>query len=290
MKKYELIESGSIGLFRIKALRDLGDFGDVKAGDIGGYVASEDNLSHEGDCWIYGEAIIRSDAVVSDNAKVSDFAVVKDSAKVCGDAIVDKRAAVRGNAVIDDLAIVSGNAVIDGDARVTERATVTGQAAVSGNAVIGGDGWIGENAQVSGDVKVYGYANISGVVKLKGDAVVGGFNSFAYGACEATPTIVDSIKMTFNVAPVNGVVRLYYPHVEDMSGEMFSLYDASKPFPQVVISDDYLTLGGADVWSQWPYNNHQVTVVAADVNVDDITGFFEGLVSCKKVTFVGLVD
>jgi hypothetical protein len=48
-KKYELIKSDIPGLYRIKAVRD---FSDVKKGDIGGYVESEDNLSHEGDCWV----------------------------------------------------------------------------------------------------------------------------------------------------------------------------------------------------------------------------------------------
>lgn len=49
-KKYELIKTNVEGLYRIKALID---FGLVKAGDIGGCVKSESNLSHEGDCWIY---------------------------------------------------------------------------------------------------------------------------------------------------------------------------------------------------------------------------------------------
>lgn len=37
-KKYELIKSDNMDLFRIKALRD---FSNVKVGDIGGYVSSE---------------------------------------------------------------------------------------------------------------------------------------------------------------------------------------------------------------------------------------------------------
>ena len=71
-KKYELVEEDSIWsikhvvagyagkiscrLYRIRALRD---FGGVKEGDLGGYVQSESNLSHDGDCWIYDDAFIR---------------------------------------------------------------------------------------------------------------------------------------------------------------------------------------------------------------------------------------
>ncbi len=57
-KKYELTESKiycGITLSRIKALRG---FRNVKAGDLGGWVESELNLSHEGNCWIYNDAIV----------------------------------------------------------------------------------------------------------------------------------------------------------------------------------------------------------------------------------------
>ncbi len=58
--KYELLKDQSIELasgtaYRIKALKS---FGNVKKGEIGGYVESEDNLSQEGDCWISDNAIV----------------------------------------------------------------------------------------------------------------------------------------------------------------------------------------------------------------------------------------
>lgn len=64
MKKYELLKDDTIDcegitLYRIRALKE---FGDVKAGDIGGYVESEDNLSHDGDCWIYDDAMVYANA------------------------------------------------------------------------------------------------------------------------------------------------------------------------------------------------------------------------------------
>ena len=43
-------------LFQIKAIRS---FGNVKEGDIGGYIESEKNLAQiSGDAWIYGDARI----------------------------------------------------------------------------------------------------------------------------------------------------------------------------------------------------------------------------------------
>ena len=57
MEKYELTEETikveGVTLYRIKALKD---FGNVKKGDLGGFVQSEMNLSHYGNCWIYNDA------------------------------------------------------------------------------------------------------------------------------------------------------------------------------------------------------------------------------------------
>lgn len=85
MKKFELIPSDRDGMFRIKAVRD---FADVKAGDIGGYVAHENNLSHEGDCWIYGEASVYHNARIEGRARVMEYAGVYDHAHVAGNARV----------------------------------------------------------------------------------------------------------------------------------------------------------------------------------------------------------
>lgn len=77
MKKYELtdetIEVYGTALHRIKALKD---FGNVKKGELGGYVESERNLSQEGNCWVY------------DNARVYSNAKVFGNAEVCGNAEV----------------------------------------------------------------------------------------------------------------------------------------------------------------------------------------------------------
>ena len=77
-KKYELLLEDKIEykrktLYRIRALRD---FSNVKAGDIGGYIESEKNLSHNGNCWIYDNAWVFGDAKVYDNARVYGSAKV----------------------------------------------------------------------------------------------------------------------------------------------------------------------------------------------------------------------
>ena len=105
MKKYELtdetIKIGGHTLHRIKALVD---FGNVKAGDIGGWIEKEENLAQDGNAWVYGDARVSGNALVCGNARVS------------GDVRVSGNALVYGNA------LVCGNARVSGDARVSGNA------------------------------------------------------------------------------------------------------------------------------------------------------------------------
>lgn len=89
MKKYELTTNTKMRfgrkLFQIKALVS---FGDVVAGDLGGYIEKEENLSHDGDAWVYGDAEVYGDARVSGDAWVFGDARVYGNAWVSGDARV----------------------------------------------------------------------------------------------------------------------------------------------------------------------------------------------------------
>ena len=134
--KYELIPSDIEGLFRVKALKD---FNNVKKGDIGGYIQSENNLSQHDDCWIY------------DNAKVYDNAFVMGKAKVCDDARVYDNARVRNNAQVCDNAQIYGNAKVCDNAQIYDNAVVVGNAKVCDNAEVSGNARIWGNTEVSGD-------------------------------------------------------------------------------------------------------------------------------------------
>ena len=87
-KKYELTDNtirfdGQI-LCRIKALKD---FGDVKAGDLGGYVSDENNLSQNGNCWVYDDAKVYGLGEVRDNATIHQISLIRSST-VTGDSII----------------------------------------------------------------------------------------------------------------------------------------------------------------------------------------------------------
>ena len=120
-KKYEFVPESEITICRgttLMRIRALRDFGDVKKGDIGGYIQFEENLSHEGNCWVYGEAGVFDNAKVFDNARVFDTARVFDNAGVYGDARVLGDAGVYGDARVFGGAKVYGLVMVYGDAEV----------------------------------------------------------------------------------------------------------------------------------------------------------------------------
>ena len=64
-------------LHRIKATCN---FNDVIAGDLGGWIEKETNLSREGNAWVYGNALVSGNALVYDTAHVCGTAHVSGTA------------------------------------------------------------------------------------------------------------------------------------------------------------------------------------------------------------------
>lgn len=117
MKKFEVTNVigsylGFIPVYRIKALKDFFNpsFGFVHAGDYGGWVSSENNLSQNDNCWIAGDAVVCENACIIDSALVNNYAVI------CGKCLVKGHANIYGHARLFDKVIVAGDSAICGDA------------------------------------------------------------------------------------------------------------------------------------------------------------------------------
>lgn len=130
-KKYELTnETIEYGIYTLHRIRALKDFDEVKAGELGGWVESQYNLSQDGDCWIYDDAKVfdgarvLGDAKVCDAAKIYGHAMIYDNAIVFGCATIRDSAMVRGRAAIWDSAIISGCAEVDSYAQICDNALV----------------------------------------------------------------------------------------------------------------------------------------------------------------------
>ena len=149
---------------RVQATRS---FGDVKEGDLGGYIETESNLSHDGNCWVYDNAIVYDHACIERDAKV------KDQATVSGQAVISDKAIVAGEARVFDRAMVYDSAKVLGMASVYNNAQVFGSAKVLGSAKVHDDAW------VYGDFTIEGSANITSKTTQKPIVLSG----FTYDIC-----------------------------------------------------------------------------------------------------------
>ncbi|QPK78287.1 hypothetical protein G7Y31_06770 [Corynebacterium lizhenjunii] len=160
-----------VTLYRIQATKDLPHHG-VKAGDLGGYIQSADNLQDR--------------AWVADEARVSGDACVFSDARVAGGALVSGNALVYGDARVYGYAQVFSNAHVYGDAHVAGDARVYGFAQVSGNARVTG------NAQVSNSACIRGKAQVSTMRHLLTIGTIGSENH----TLTATPTHTGGTQIT----------------------------------------------------------------------------------------------
>ena len=135
MKKYEFVENDVIVLndtITLRRIRSLVEIEHVcKPGDLGGYIEKEENLSHEGKCWV------ANNSWVYDNAQITEDALVRDCAVVCGNVKMSGRSLAFCNAHL------SGNVQLNGSSSVLDNARVSGNvvlngAVVSGNATVAG--------------------------------------------------------------------------------------------------------------------------------------------------------
>lgn len=160
-KKFELTDETFYNefvearVYRIKALRD---FGDVKAGDLGGFVEEERNLSHDGTCWIYDNAIVCKGSKVSDKAELRDSAVVSDKSCVWDNSRIYENAQVYNSRVRGG--VVHGDAYVN-NADVLWLGEVKDTAHVTGGVIRDG-AVVADNAHVSGDSYIAGYGTTVG--------------------------------------------------------------------------------------------------------------------------------
>ena len=107
VRKYEILKTDVIRhegalLYRVRHL---------KTGKLGGYVESEQNLSHEGTAWVHPHAKVMGEAIVYGSAQVFGNACLKGRVRVFGGA------QIFGGARLEGEAWVSGNAQVFGGAQ-----------------------------------------------------------------------------------------------------------------------------------------------------------------------------
>lgn len=133
MKKYELSDVvrnfGGKTLYRIRSLVSISQI-NLKKDDLGGFVESEENLSQNGRCWIF------DDALVYNNGKVYDNALIYDNVRVYNNAKCYENCIISGHSLISDFSKCYGESVISENSLVFNNSSVYGNCKLYGIAEV----------------------------------------------------------------------------------------------------------------------------------------------------------
>ena len=176
MKKYELIkESKTIfegrEVYRIRALKD---FRNVRAGDVGGWVCSYNNLSQEGNCWIYGNAKCLDHARIFDNAMIIDNSKMFDKSKMYDNSMMCDNSMMYNNSMMCNRAIMRNSSMMLDNSKMFDTSIMYDEAVMCNSSMMV------ENARMYYKAKMYNDAILDGNKLLYGSINKGYKNIFQH--------------------------------------------------------------------------------------------------------------
>lgn len=277
----ETIEFKGRTLHRIRALKT---FSNVRKGDLGGWLEKEENLSQEGNCWIYDNAKVYDDARVRSDAIICNHAEIYDNAFIDGTAMIQKHSKVYEFARVSDSTNVSDNVLIH------ERAKIRGFAFIRQNAEIFGSAIVLDRAMVEGNSKVSQDAMVNGRAILVENAVVSRSQIVSYGVVNTNlaNNVQASIIAQCNLPVIDRKVIAYKLVRPDLT----SFYDPSFQYGvgKVIEAEDYeisdRSCAGGLHFSNIAYWVKEMTspfvCLEAEIDLYDIITVQEGKIRCKK--------
>lgn len=112
-RKYEFTgETMEFEGHTLRRIQYIRKFDGVYKDMLGGWIESEDNLSHEGNCRVVMEGKVFGNARVEGNGKVFQSSVIKDNAIIKGMAFITDGSVVRGDTIINGQTWIAGNSDI----------------------------------------------------------------------------------------------------------------------------------------------------------------------------------
>lgn len=189
-------------LHRIRASTD---FGDVKEGDLGGFIEKEENLESfkfKGDSWVY------------------------PGSKVFGNASVVADGKVKGNSTICDNAVVGGSAVVL-DSKVYGHARVISSANLE-NSVASGYSYISGKATISNS-NLRDYFRVGGTSKLQNKTFQGYTEIFDDKIIKLNQGCIVNLNSDINET-------LMYVNKVDEKNFKFEAYRVISPYEPLIFS------------------------------------------------------
>ena len=309
---------------RLHQIRATKFFKFASKGTIGGFIESDYNLSHDGNCWVADNAFVYEDAHIAEDAFVRNDARVHGNACIFGQAKIVNQAEVYDHVIVRDNASVAGNAKVYGNARIYDYAAVVNSASVYGYATIAGHAGIWDKAEVcesayikdaiiqdyaivKGRTKVLDYARICDKAVITDWAVVSN-NSIIGGNIVVNEhkhinngvlykdTLEEQIKCQTGLVPCNGEVIAYKIVKSDLS----SAYDSNFKYKigewaeaeNVDESNESCSSGlhfsNATYWDShfFKFEGKPVYLIAK-IKLEDIITVQEGKIRCRKAFILG---
>lgn len=181
--KYELLEKKNI-FFNLYQIRAVKDFGNIKAGQLGGYVENSDNLSQEGSCWLYERGYAKAYSRIVDDAQIF-HAIIYGDAYISGNIELHNRCLIGG---ARSKVRISGNAKIY-SSEILDNSSVSGNTEIH-NSILRG------NAKAFGDSKIY-KSSVCDCGEVFGKAIIrknSVIKCEVSGCADISETILDSTK------------------------------------------------------------------------------------------------
>lgn len=268
-KNSRVVKPGSgvreITVHRIKALKDIGE--EVKAGDVGGFIESEDNLDIYDDSWIYDSAIVCGNAVI-ENSEVRTHAFISDHVTITEKSKISGRAVISGNVRIS-------NSIVDDDAHIT------GCVTVSKNSYVNGDADLRGNVCMIDSVA-------TGMCKLAENVILHNSHVLEYaslgGSCKIVEsTVKDNAYVAGNAIVISSVVK-DKAEVKDSVTIANCIVKEEAVLLGRANLDGHLTIHNSDqVFSVASFNpKHSRTPLGASARLNGPTFFFTG----KKIRVI----
>lgn len=287
--------------------------GIIYEGAVGGWLESENSLSHEGTCWVGLESFVDKNSIIKDNAQIRGRTKVANS--TVRDNTIVKNSTIKDSAIYCD---TISNAIAE-DSTISEKAIVYSakvrNSSIRGNvfidthekvynSTVGGQARISNIAQVhycniSGNAFIYNSAKIIGrpdQILFVGDgAKVYGSVTIQHGNINfnVKENIVKLIKASLNILPVNGKYIFFKRVNKDLSseysrnfvyriGEVVEVPYADPNWHRSCAAG--IHCAGAHYYSEEP----DKVFIALEVNVEDIITCQDGKVRCRKAKVLGI--
>lgn len=304
VKKYKILRNDSIDiygkkLYRIQAIRN---FGDIKKGDIGGYIQSQKNLAHDGDCWVYDDAVVFENAKISQDAKIYNNARIYGFAEIYGHAEIYDYVEVFDYAAIYNHTKIHNRAIVYNNARIFENAEIYDNVLVFDHAMVHGNAKIHNFAKIHGYVRihdntiVYDNANIYENIRAYNNALIYSNVRIKYG--EVTDDIFSNMEKliynTFGVFPDKKGNYIFYKRVNKVSDTKFAslydpdfIYEVGKLASVKKYNKNIFAPNGSGLHASTPYYwGNGDSLIQVQVNIKDIITCLDGEVRCKKLKVI----